>query len=513
MNDYNNFGSFNNGKPNDQNVRNEQNNANNANAQNMNNGQPYNRMNGAQFTNQNNANGSYNYGPQNANNMGGMNEFSYNPSKPKKTIGRKILTACIAILSVAAIATTSIVGYTLVTGKNPIPTSSSDSSVSSKEDSSSSSAKSTVDRDNLPTLEQLAAPDDALSIPEIVEKVSPSVVGISCITSSGVQTGSGIVLSEDGYIITNAHVISGAQSISVVLPSSYSDSSDSSSDSSDENTEDNLTFTAEKVGSDDQTDLAVLKIDKTGLTPAEIGKSADVQVGELSIVIGNPLGLDLANSVTAGIISAKDRTITVEDRTMNLMQTDASVNNGNSGGPLINAYGQVIGITSAKVSSSVAEGLGFAIPIDEALPIIDDLMKNGYVTGRPSLGISGTDVTSAYSSYYGIPQGFLVADVSEGSGAEKAGIQQNDIIIAINDTMITSINELNEIKNKCSVGDTVTLTIYRNGKKMDVDVVLGESSNEESSSSDDESDQNAQQEQQQGQQNYGYSSPFGSFGW
>ncbi|MBO5449517.1 MAG: trypsin-like peptidase domain-containing protein [Ruminococcus sp.] len=442
--------------------------------------------------------GTYRYGAYNNN----MNEFSYNPGKPKKTIGRKILTGCIAVLSVAAIATTSIVGYTLITGKTPVATSENSSQSPSQNGGASDAAA--VDRENLPTIEQLSTPEDALSIPQIVEKVSPSVVGISCITGGGVSTGSGIILSEDGYIITNAHVISGAQAISVVLPSSYADPKASDDDT--ESTEDNLTFTATKVGSDEQTDLAVLKIDKSGLVAAEIGKSEDVQVGEASIVIGNPLGLDLANSVTAGIISAKDRTITVEDRTMNLIQTDASVNNGNSGGPLINAYGQVIGITSAKVSSSVAEGLGFAIPIDEALPIIQDLMENGYVTGRPSLGITGSDITSAYSSYYGIPQGFLVADVTEGGGAEKAGIQTNDIIIAINDTMISSISELNEIKNKCSVGDTVTLTVYRNGKKIDIDVVLGESSGEE----------NSAQEDQQPQDNYdnynGYYNPFGGFG-
>lgn len=445
---------------------------------------------------------AYSYNQQQYSAGGNMNEFSYNPGKPRKTIGKKILTGVIAILSVAAVATTSIVGYTLITGKNVVGTSNSNGNVTAKtNEDTSSDVKSTIDRGNLPTILQAAAPADALSIPEIVEKVSPSVVGISCITSQGVSTGSGVILSEDGYIITNAHVISGAQSISVVLPSSYGQVSDSEADM-----EDNLTFTAEKVGSDDQTDLAVLKIDKSGLIPAEIGKSSEVQVGELSIVIGNPLGLDLANSVTAGIISAKDRTITVEDRTMNLMQTDAAVNNGNSGGPLINAYGQVIGITSAKVSSSVAEGLGFAIPIDEALPIVKDLMENGYVTGRPSLGITGTDVTSAYSSYYGIPQGFLVRDVTEGSGAEKAGIQQNDIIIAINDTMVSSISELNDIKNKCKVGDTVTLTIYRNGKKLDVDVVLGESSAEEPEP------EKEQQQNNNGYNDYGYSNPFGGFG-
>ncbi len=458
--------------------------------------------------NMNGANGYY-YGarpqgyPENA-----MNEFSYSPAKPKKTVGKKILTGTMAILCAAAIGTTSIVGYKLVTGKNLVETGSSQSNVSksSAKDSSSSEAASTINREDLPTLEQLAAPADAMSIPDVIDKVSPSVVGITCITSQGIATGSGIILSEDGYIITNAHVIEGAESISVVLPTYYSEGDE-------EEDEENLTITAEKVGSDEQTDIAVLKIDKTGLVKAEIGKSEDVRVGELAIVIGNPLGLDLANTATTGIISAKDRTITVEDITMKVFQTDASINSGNSGGALINAYGQVIGITSAKVASSSVEGLGFAIPIDDALPIITDLMENGYVTGRPSLGITGTDVTTAYSTYYGIPQGFMVAEVTEGSGADEAGVQQNDIIIAINDTIVSGISELNEVKNSFKPGDTVTLTVYRNGKKIDLEVVLGESTGEQSS---DDNDDNGSTNGYNGYNDYGdgynYFNPFGFYG-
>ena len=409
------------------------------------------------FNDNNNSNFENSYTQQNGYNQyqaqaGSVNEFTYNPNK-KKSKGKKVLSGIIAVLCVAAIGTTSIVGYNLVTGKNAVG-SSNKGTVVSKDDSSSNSAKSTVDRSNLPTIQQLSTPSDALTIPEIVKKVSPSVVGISCILSNGTATGSGIVMSDDGYIVTNAHVVDGAQSISVVLPDSYndtsskSDDSKSSSDSSSDDDEDNLTYTATLVGKDTQTDIAVLKIDAKGLTAAEFGTSADLQVG------------------------------------------DASINSGNSGGPLINAYGQVIGITSAKVSSSVGEGLGFAIPIDEALPIVEDLMKNGYVTGRPSLGISGTDITSAYSSYYGIPQGFLVKSVTKGSGSEKAGIQENDIVIGINGTVISNISELNEIKNKCKVGDTVQLTIYRNKKMINVDVVLGESTEDTSEPNDNDQNNN-----------------------
>ncbi|MBQ8966007.1 trypsin-like peptidase domain-containing protein [Ruminococcus sp.] len=436
--------------------------------------------------------------------QGAMNEYSFNePTAPKKgSAGKKILTAFLAVLGVAAIAVTSIVGYTIVTGGDEGPGPADRQTNMHTNDASSAEVSHTenaVDRKDLPTLEQLAAPADAMKVPDIIEKMSPSVVGISCITNKGIATGSGIVLSEDGYIITNAHVIKDAQSISVVLPPFYGD---------EDTTQDELTYTAENIGKDTQTDLAVLKIEHNNLQKAEIGRSADVQVGELAIVIGNPLGLDLANTATSGIISAKDRTITVEDITMKVFQTDASINGGNSGGALINAYGQVVGITSAKVASADVEGLGFAIPIDDALPIVSDLMAYGYVTGRPSLGITGADITAAYSSYYGIPQGFLVKTVTADSGAYKAGIQENDIIIAINDNVVNGIVQLNDVKNQFKPGDTVTLTVYRNRKKLDIDVVLDEATGENETSTDNSSDGYSDYDEYR---DY-YYDPFGIFG-
>lgn len=429
------------------------------------------------FENFNNQNDFQNY------NSESVNEFSYKPEN-KKSKGRKILTGIIAVLSVFAIGTTSIVGYSLITGTG-LGKDSSDTSLQTSQNNKSStdstSSSSSVDRSNLPSIIQLATPSDAMTIPDIVDKVSPSVVGISCMTSSGTVTGTGIIMSTDGYIITNAHVVDGATTISVVLPSSYSDESSESSDDE--------TITAELVGKDSQTDLAVVKIDKTGLTAAEFGTSSEIRVGEVSIVIGNPLGFDLANSVTAGIISATDRTLTIEDRTMNLIQTDASINSGNSGGPLINAYGQVIGITSAKVSSTYGEGLGFAIPIDEATPIIDDLIQYGYVTGRPTLGISGENVTDVYSQYYDVPKGFFVRSVESGSAAEEAGIQVNDIVIGIEGNLIESIEEFNEIKEKYKAGDKITVSVYRDGEIIDKDVTLGEAIDK-----DEDEDQNDQQQ-------------------
>ena len=421
------------------------------------------------FDNQNNQQDFNSY------NSDSVNEFSYKPENKNKK-GRKILTGIVAILSVVAVGTTSIVGYSLITGNGLGNDSSGSSLQTAQNNDDDTSSASSVDRSNLPSIIQLATPSDAMSIPDIVDKVSPSVVGISCMTSSGTVTGTGIIMSEDGYIITNAHVVDGANTISVVLPSSYTDESSGS---------ESETIAAELVGADSQTDLAVVKIDRTGLTAAEFGTSSEIRVGEVSIVIGNPLGFDLANSVTAGIISATDRTLTIEDRTMNLIQTDASINSGNSGGPLINAYGQVIGITSAKVASTYGEGLGFAIPIDEAIPIVEDLIQYGYVTGRPTLGISGENVTDVYSQYYDIPKGFFVRSVEEGSAAEEAGIQVNDIVIGIEGTLIESIEEFNEIKEEYQAGDQITVSVYRDGDIIDMEVILGEAID----TGDDEDDQ------------------------
>ena len=379
-------------------------------------------------------------------------------------------------------------GYTLVTGDKIGTT--TNASVEETEDAeegatAKNEAENKKNKDSakvnkeVPTIVQLASPDDAMKIPDIVTKVSPSVVGISCMTNRGAATGTGIIMSEDGYIITNAHVVSDAQTIQVLLPKSYADENSS---------EEDLTVKAQLVGKDTQTDIAVLKIDKKGLTKAEFGKSSDLKVGEVAIVIGNPLGFELANSVTAGIISALDRTINIEDRTMNTIQTDASINNGNSGGPLINAYGQVIGITSAKVTSSYGEGLGFAIPIDEAIPIVKELIAHGYVTGRPTLGVSGENVSNVYAQYYNIPKGFFVKKVNPGSAAEKAGIKVDDIVIGIEGKLIESMEEFNKIKKNYKAGDTIKVSVYRDKKIIDLDVTLDEAVAEDNNSSSNKTD-------------------------
>ena len=300
--------------------------------------------------------------------------------------------------------------------------------------------------------------EDALCLQDIYSSVIDSVVSISSMTSSGTSSGTGIIMSSDGYVITNHHVITGALVISVL-------------------TNDNQEFEAALVGSDEMSDLAVLKIDARGLQAAEFGDSSKLRVGDSVVAIGDPLGVQLRGTMTNGIISAINRDLTVGDRTMTLIQTNAALNNGNSGGPLINCYGQVIGINTVKMSSyysasATVEGLGFAIPISVAKPIIDELIENGYVAGRPAIGISGDSLPSYYRTYYRLPEGVYVTSVNEGSDAKAKGIREGDIVTAINGEKICSIDELNTVKNQYAAGDEVTLTIYRSGAYYEVTVTL-----------------------------------------
>ena len=296
--------------------------------------------------------------------------------------------------------------------------------------------------------------EDALSLQEIYEKMIPSVVSI--VTNAG--TGTGIVMSEDGYLITNCHVIAQAQQITAM-------------------TWDETTYAAALVGSDEASDLAVLKIEPDApLTAAEFGDSDALRVGDTVVAIGDPLGVKLRGTMTNGIVSAINRNLMVNDREMTLIQTNAALNNGNSGGPLINCYGQVVGVNAVKLSSyysqATVEGLGFAIPISTAKPIIDELIQNGYVAGRPAIGISGEQLPAAARVYYGLPEGVYVTYVSPTSGAWEAGVRKGDIITAIGGTPVSSVDALNTVKNRYSAGDTVTLTIYRSGQTTDVDITL-----------------------------------------
>lgn len=316
----------------------------------------------------------------------------------------------------------------------------------------------------------LATGGEELSVNQIAKKIGPSCVGI--INKAKLQpqkyfdpfsgryyyynnpyegelieqgSGSGIIISEDGYIVTNQHVIEDANEITVILNSGEE-------------------CVATLIGADSKTDLAVLKINKKGLQAAPLGDSNHVEVGDLAVAIGNPLGQELAGTVTAGVISAVNRKMTVDGRTYNLIQTDAAINPGNSGGALVNKYGQVIGINSIKMSQEGVEGIGFAIAMSEAKPIIDDLMSNGYVSGRPLIGITATESRNGLSVY----------SVAEGSGAKKAGIKEGDLILKAEGIVVKTVDELNTIKDKMSPGDKITLTIVREGELMEIKVELQE---------------------------------------
>lgn len=303
-----------------------------------------------------------------------------------------------------------------------------------------------------------------MSVVDVVKKAGPAVVGISTITtqmtffgqaeSSG--SGSGFIIKQDGYIVTNQHVIDGAKSVKVILSNGEE-------------------YDAKIIGQDVKTDLAVIKIEKTGLPVMEVGKSAELEVGELAVAIGNPLGLEFSGSVTQGCISALNRTMNVQGRQYNLIQTDAAINPGNSGGPLVNRFGQVIGINSVKITMDGAEGMGFAIPIDEAMPIINELLTGkGYVSGRPQIGVSTRDITEDMSKYYNLPVGVYVIEVSPFSAAEKAGIKAADVIVKADGQTVTNKDELEKVKNKHKAGEQMTLEIVRDGKTVKVTVTLDE---------------------------------------
>ena len=322
-------------------------------------------------------------------------------------------------------------------------------------------------RDDAPELTLYSRADSALfgvqesglSIPEIAKMVSPAVVGVVADSGTAVYYGSGIILSENGYLVTNAHVIEDGTGLSII-------------------TKDGQEFEASVVGSDRQTDLAVLKVDASGLPSAVFGDSGELEVGELAVAIGNPMSMELFGSVTAGVISALDRQIVMEDRTMVLLQTDAAINPGNSGGALVNGYGQVIGINSVKVTASSYEGIGFAIPSASAKPVIDALIAYGYVPGRPAVGIVGEDVSAYYAAYGNVPRGVYIHGVTEGTDAQGKGLKVGDIMVAIDGVTITSMAELNRIKETHEAGESVTLTVWRDGQEFDVTIRLTEAGRE-----------------------------------
>ena len=363
--------------------------------------------------------------------------------------------------------------------------------INSKPESDSSNSS-----DNYDTADGMAGED-------IYKKVNPSVVSVISTTSEGTGSGSGVIMSKDGYIITNNHVVDGAQSVSVQLS-------------------DGTSLDAEIIGTDEQTDLAVIKVTPTSdLTAAEFGDSDELEPGEYAYAIGSPGGVQFANTITGGRISAINRDLTVNDRVMTLIQTDASINNGNSGGALINKYGQVVGITSAKLSgnafgSATVEGMGFAIPINTAKDIVDELIQNGYVSGRPSIGITGQNVESADGKVSGVQ----VYSIDSRAKAASEGLQVGDVITAVDGTPTPDMDKVNELKQDKKAGDKLTLSVYRisTGKTLNITITLTDSHDIEGNDPNAQTQQSQSSQSDNSQQNdgygsYGFSSPFGSFGW
>ena len=301
--------------------------------------------------------------------------------------------------------------------------------------------------------------EEGLSLQQIYEQNIPSVVSITAVGTRTTATGTGVVLSEKGYLVTNYHVIEGAQSLTVKLT-------------------DERELTAKVVGSDPVSDLAVLYVAAGDLVPAQFGDSDNLRVGDMVVAIGDPLGVELRGTMTDGIISAISRDVQVDGRSMNLIQTNAALNSGNSGGPLINSFGQVIGINTMKIGtftdSSGVEGLGFAIPSATVQEVVNQLITQGYVSGRPWLGIQGESFSSYYRRFYQLPQGVYITEVEAGSPAQTAGLMRGDIITRADDSPVSDMETLNSLLYTHSAGDTMLLTVYRGGHQGNVEITLTE---------------------------------------
>jgi serine protease Do len=373
---------------------------------------------------------------------------------------------------VSLVLVTSLVSSLVVGGAMYAAFSGELKSLSSLPGNSAASAAVQANTDNIAAGAVKTSLSQGASITEIAKKVGPSIVGIRMTVGNpgsgfGDQIaaqgeGSGIIVSEDGYIMTNYHVVQYADpksqtgkntTLEVFLP-------------------DKRQVKAKFIGGDSTNDLAVIKVDLKGLPVAELGDSSKLEVGEQVVAIGNPLGMEFAGSVTVGVISALNRQIDAEN--MSLIQTDAAINPGNSGGALVNSKGQVIGINSAKISETGVEGLGFAIPVNDAKPIVDELMMFGYVKGRPFIGISGREVTEPLAQQYNIPVGIYISDVTPDSGADQAGIRSGDILVGMDGKDVKTVADLDAIKKNYKAGDTVSVSIVRDGVKKELKLTFSE---------------------------------------
>ena len=407
----------------------------------------------------NSENNTYTYNNNNPNTFNFSNDNTFKKSSFKKTSGSSFgKTVLVPFLS-------GMLGATLVIGTCfGVP------SIKSKLLNTNKSFQGLTTTETSTNLVNIS--DYSNTAISVAEKALPSVVGITVNyqissifggKSTGEATGSGIIVSEDGYIVTNNHVISSESSSYFAITEATGIKVNLYNNSE--------SFDATVIGTDAYTDLAILKIEATGLTPATIGNSDNVKVGEFVMAVGNPLGMEY--SVTSGIVSAVNREVESEGTIFTAIQTDAAINSGNSGGALVNSNGDVIGINTMKFAGTGVEGIGFAIPISSATSVIEQLIENQTVK-RPYIGISASAVDSATAKRYNLPEGIYVEEVEKESSAEKAGLQVSDIITKIEGKEIKSVNELNKIKFTYNIGDTVTLTVYRNAKEVEVPVTLSE---------------------------------------
>lgn len=376
------------------------------------------------------------------------------PKPPKKKSsgkGFKVFLGIIAaVLGCCIIALAAFGIMSFVDGFHKTPAGSNHGSYSqSQQESQSKNETPPLSLQGKPDSgEAVVSTDGKLSATEIYKQVSPSVVGVVVYQYSQsfepIGEGSGIIISADGYILTNAHVVKGAEAIRVVL---YNEQE----------------YDARLIGSDEQTDIAVLKIDETNLTAAELGDSAEIEVGETVYAIGNPGGIALQSSFTNGIVSGLNRVITTQDSSyaMNVIQTNAAINPGNSGGALVNEYGQVIGITSSKLADVDYEGIGFAIPTATAIPIVQEVIEHGYVSGRAMLGITGKSIDSVEARYYNVPLGVQIVTINENGAFAGTEAATGDIITRFGSTEITSMEDLQACLAESTPGDTVEVTLYR----------------------------------------------------
>ena len=447
----------------------------------------------------------------------------HNSNKKKNGIGGRMIALLVAVALVASIggsALTSVINS--ISRKNEEANAKAAETMSSQtvepaqdtqsENTDSAQSGYTIEKSQLPTSLSSNDTGKSLTPKEVYAMNVNACVGIATQITTNVwgqvasasASGSGFILTSDGYVVTNNHVVEGATSVTVKLYNGEE-------------------YDAEIVGTDEMNDVALLKIDATGLQAVTIGDSDQIEVGEEVIAIGNPLG-ELTFTMTAGAVSALDREINTDGKPINMLQTDVAINSGNSGGPLFDMNGNVIGITSAKYSGSTSsgasiEGISFAIPINDALRVIYDLQQYGRVTGRAYLGVTVRDLDGTTASTYGLPTGPMIQSVEAGGCAEKAGLQQGDIIIGFNGSEIASYTDLVAALNKLKAGDTATITVFRAGAEVETSITLDERPTDDEitareQAQNEQSQQDNSQSGQQGQSGSGSDSSNGySYGY